>query len=68
MPSAPASGKVPLVAERIIPPNFAIPAGPWTPAVKVPAGEMLFIAGCISIDENGEVVAPGDVAAQPTRS
>jgi len=52
------------MAERIMPPNFAAPAGPWTPAVKVPAGEMLFIAGCISIDENGEVVGPGDVAAQ----
>jgi 2-iminobutanoate/2-iminopropanoate deaminase len=52
------------VTEHIMPANFAIPAGPWTPAVKVPPGEMLFIAGCISVDENGMVVAPGDVAAQ----
>ena len=47
-----------------MPRNFPVPVGPWTPAVKVPAGEMLFIAGCIAVDENGVVVAPGDVAAQ----
>jgi 2-iminobutanoate/2-iminopropanoate deaminase len=55
----------PHVAERIIPQNFAAPVGPWTPAVKVAAsGQMLFIAGCISVDANGNVVAPGDVTAQ----
>jgi 2-iminobutanoate/2-iminopropanoate deaminase len=59
-----ASGRVPIVTERIMPANFAIPPGPWTPGVKVQGSEMLFIAGCISIDENGNVVAPGDVAAQ----
>jgi 2-iminobutanoate/2-iminopropanoate deaminase len=52
------------VAERIMPQNFAAPIGPWTPAVKVAAGQMLFIAGCISVDADGNVVAPGDVAAQ----
>jgi 2-iminobutanoate/2-iminopropanoate deaminase len=52
------------MAEHIMPPSFAVPAGPWTPAVKVTAGQMLFIAGCVSLDADGNVVAPGDVAAQ----
>lgn len=52
------------MAERIMPPDFAAPTGPWSPGVKAQPGEMLFIAGCVSIDEDGNVVAPGDVAAQ----
>jgi 2-iminobutanoate/2-iminopropanoate deaminase len=52
------------MAERIMPQNFAVPIGPWTPAVKVMAGQMLFIAGCVSVDAEGNVIAPGDVAAQ----
>jgi 2-iminobutanoate/2-iminopropanoate deaminase len=52
------------MAERILPPRFAAPAGPWSPAVKTRPGELLFIAGCVSIDENSNVVAPGDIVAQ----
>jgi 2-iminobutanoate/2-iminopropanoate deaminase len=53
-----------MAAERIVPPHFAAPSGPWSPAVKAAPGELLFIAGCVSIDEHGEVVAPGDIAGQ----
>jgi 2-iminobutanoate/2-iminopropanoate deaminase len=52
------------IAERVLPPNFAAPTGPWSPGVKAQPGEILFIAGCVSIDEDGNVVAPGDIAAQ----
>ena len=52
------------MAERIMPPAFAAPTGPWSPGVKAQPGELLFIAGCVSVDEDGNVVAPGDVAAQ----
>ncbi len=52
------------MAERIVPPNVAAPTGPWSPAVKAQPGETLFIAGCVSVDEDGNVVAPGDIAAQ----
>jgi len=52
------------MAERIVPPHFAAPTGPWSPAVKAPPGEMLFIAGCVSVDEDGTVVAPGDIESQ----
>jgi reactive intermediate/imine deaminase len=52
------------MAERIMPPHFPAPTGPWSPAVKARAAEVLFIAGCVSVDEDGNVVAPGDVTAQ----
>jgi 2-iminobutanoate/2-iminopropanoate deaminase len=52
------------MAERIMPSHFAAPTGPWSPGVKAPSGEMLFIAGCVSIDGDGNVVAPGDISAQ----
>lgn len=52
------------MAERIVPLHFPAPTGPWSPAVKAQPGEMLFIAGCVSLDENGDVVGAGDVAAQ----
>jgi 2-iminobutanoate/2-iminopropanoate deaminase len=52
------------MAERIVPPDFAAPTGPWSPGVKAQCGEILFIAGCVSVDGDGNVVAPGDIAAQ----
>jgi reactive intermediate/imine deaminase len=52
------------MAERITPPEFAAPTGPWSPGVKAQPGEMLFIAGCVSVDADGNVVAPGDIVAQ----
>jgi reactive intermediate/imine deaminase len=52
------------MAERIVPQNVAAPTGPWSPAVKAQPGEMLFIAGCIAVDEEGRVVGAGDIAAQ----
>jgi 2-iminobutanoate/2-iminopropanoate deaminase len=53
------------MAERIVPPHFAAPTGPWSPAVKARPGETLFIAGCVSVDVNGKVVALGDITGQP---
>ena len=50
------------MSERVLPKGLAAPAGPWSPAVK--AGNTLFIAGCISVDENNQVVGPGDIVAQ----
>jgi 2-iminobutanoate/2-iminopropanoate deaminase len=52
------------MAERILPPDFGAPTGPWSPGVKAQPGEMLFIAGCVSVDADGSVVAPGDIVAQ----
>ncbi len=52
------------MAERILPQHVAAPTGPWSPAVKAGPGEMLFVAGCVSVDENGDVVAPGDIVGQ----
>jgi 2-iminobutanoate/2-iminopropanoate deaminase len=52
------------MAERILPPDFGAPTGPWSPGVKAQPGEMLFIAGCVSVEADGSVVAPGDIVAQ----
>ena len=47
------------MAERIMPPAIAAPTGPWSPAVRTGPGEMLFISGCVAVDEHGNVVGPG---------
>jgi enamine deaminase RidA (YjgF/YER057c/UK114 family) len=45
-----------------------VSAGPWperytfSPAVR--AGNLLFLAGTTAVDENNEVVAPGDIVGQ----
>ena len=52
------------MAERIMPPAVAAPTGPWSPAVRTGPGEMLFIAGCVAVDENGNVIGSGDIEAQ----
>lgn len=46
------------------PTNLAAPLGPYSYAVKVAGGELLFISGCVALDENGALVGKGDVAAQ----
>jgi enamine deaminase RidA (YjgF/YER057c/UK114 family) len=41
------------------------PVGPYSHAMRVPAGaEWLYVSGQISVDQNGEVVGAGDLAAQ----
>jgi reactive intermediate/imine deaminase len=52
------------MAERIVPQNVAAPTGPWSPAVKAAPGEMLFVAGCVAVDADGNVVGHGDIRAQ----
>jgi 2-iminobutanoate/2-iminopropanoate deaminase len=64
LPSRATGRRVAAMAERIVPQHFPAPTGPWSPAVKAQPGEMLFIAGCVSVDENGNVVAPGDIVGQ----
>lgn len=56
--------RIAAMAERIMPPRFPAPTGPWSAAVKTQPGETLFIAGCVSIDEDGSVVGAGDITAQ----
>ncbi len=52
------------MSERIMPADFAEPAGPWSPGVKTPPGTTLFIAGCVAIDDHGDVVGTDDIRAQ----
>jgi 2-iminobutanoate/2-iminopropanoate deaminase len=46
----------------IEPPSFGPPAGPFSQGVR--AGNLLFIAGQTAVDDDSNVVAPGDVREQ----
>ncbi|WP_046468241.1 RidA family protein [Allosalinactinospora lopnorensis] len=45
------------------------PAGPYSQVVRVDVGggSLLYVAGQIALDDDGRVVAPGDMAAQAER-
>ena len=36
----------------------------YSAGISVPAGRLVFISGIVAMDENGEVIAPGDMEAQ----
>ncbi|MBS1888203.1 MAG: RidA family protein [Actinobacteria bacterium] len=46
------------------PAGLAAPLGPYSLVTTTPPGELVFIGGTIALDEAGEVVGVGDVAAQ----
>jgi reactive intermediate/imine deaminase len=48
----------------INPQGLAAALGPYSYAVKVTDGELLFISGCVAVDAAGNTVGSGDVAAQ----
>jgi 2-iminobutanoate/2-iminopropanoate deaminase len=48
--------------EEIRAPGLAEPFSHYTDAVRI--GDLLFVSGCVSVDERGEVVGAGDVVAQ----
>jgi 2-iminobutanoate/2-iminopropanoate deaminase len=50
-----------LVTECVVP-GLAAPEGPYSHAVVL--NGQLYVSGLIAWDENGELVGPGDVAAQ----
>lgn len=49
--------------EVVTVPDVAPPFGPYSHAVRTTGG-LLFVSGCIALDENGVVVGVGDMAAQ----
>ena len=48
----------------INPPGVAQPSGLYSQAVRVTAGDLLFVSGQTAGDENGTLVGEGDVATQ----
>jgi len=52
--------------ERTIlnPSTMAGPLGPYSHSVRVSPGKLLFIAGQVAVDKNGNAVGPGDLKAQ----
>lgn len=49
---------------NINPPTLAKPVGPYVHAVQVDPGPLVFVSGCVAFDEHGNLVGPGDIAAQ----
>jgi len=48
----------------INPPGLAAPLGPYSYAVKVEGGQLLFVSGCVALDDSGKLVGKGDVTIQ----
>jgi len=48
--------------ELIIPAGSAPPLAPYSPGVR--AGNVVYVSGMLPLDQQGSVVAPGDVASQ----
>jgi len=46
------------------PDGLPSPVGPYSNVVATPPGRMVFVAGQVALDANGEIVGAGDVAAQ----
>ena len=49
----------------IYPKNSPRPLAPYTPGIRV--GNTIYVSGMLALDEKGEVVGKGDVAAQTRR-
>ena len=45
-------------------PQAPPPLGAYSPAVRVKAGELVYIAGQVAVDISGHLVGPGDAQAQ----
>ncbi len=46
------------------PGEVAKPVGPYALGVRVTSGTLVFVSGCVALDQNGQFVGKGDVAAQ----
>ena len=53
-----------MTIEILNPPGVAKPAGLYNHAISVSAGRLLFIAGQVALDENNQLVGPGNFDAQ----
>ena len=53
-----------MAKEAINPDGLPAPVGPYSNVVTSPPGKLVFVAGQIAFDANGELVGAGDIAAQ----
>lgn len=49
---------------RPVPHDHHVPGGQYTHIAVVPSGRLAFVAGQVAMDQDGEIVAPGDLTAQ----
>jgi 2-iminobutanoate/2-iminopropanoate deaminase len=50
--------------EAINPQGLPAPVGPYSHAIASPPGRLVFCAGQVALDQHGEIVGAGDIAAQ----
>lgn len=54
--------------EHIQPENLAPPLGQYAQVTRDPDSGLIFVAGQVALDEHGEMVGIGDIAAQTTQT
>lgn len=50
--------------KALIPDGHSKPVGRYSPGIAVQGGQLVFVSGQVSTDENGTVLKPGDAAGQ----
>lgn len=50
--------------EALNPDALPAPVGPYSNVVATPPGRLVFVAGQVALDANGEIVGEGDIVAQ----
>lgn len=53
-----------MTKQALNPDGLPAPVGPYSNVVTTAPGRLVFVAGQIAFDANGELVGPGDIAAQ----
>lgn len=53
-----------MTKQALNPEGLPAPVGPYSNVVTTAPGRLVFVAGQIAFDANGELVGPGDIAAQ----
>ena len=53
-----------MARQAVNPDGMAKPVGPYSNVVTSPPGKLVFVAGQVALDADGNIVGAGDVAAQ----
>ena len=53
-----------MAKQLLAPAGLRKPAGPFSAGISTPSGRMVFVAGQVAVDGNGNTVGVGDLGAQ----
>ncbi len=57
-----------MTVEHVQPDNLAPPLGQYSQVTRDPSSGLVFVAGQVAIDERGDMVGVGDIAAQTVQT